>query len=303
MKRTLLVYMCVLVSVGLISAVGSAKAYVVASDIPWAPFEMVTTSGEFFGFDLDLMRAIAATAGFEIEIRNVAFDAIIENVRSGLADIGASGFTIRADRLATVDFSTAYYLSNQAVVIRKDSGLNIVTAMAGLGSKGIVGAQNATSGYYWVEDPLQAAGVHVELNGYETYPAAILDLVNGRIDAVIQDEPASQASISSFPNDLMVAGIIKTNEYFGFAVAKGDPDGLLPRINSALVALGLTLVPAPGGLQELVVAKGSFMEGLLAIYMGPDLANITAAWQQNKGLLLAGDLTGYIAAMKAQLGI
>jgi polar amino acid transport system substrate-binding protein len=302
MKRNLLVLWCVLVVVGLIGAVGSAKPYVVASDIPWAPFEMVTSSGEFFGFDLDLMRAVAVTAGFEIEIRNVAFDAIIENVRSGLADIGASGFTITAEREAAVDFSSPYYLSNQAVVIRKDSGLNIVTAMAGLGNKGTVGAQNATTGYWWVES-LQGAGVDVKLNGYETYPAAILDLVNGRIDAVVQDEPASQASISSFPNELTVAGIINTYEYFGVLVRDGDPEGLLPRINDALVTLGLTVVPAPGGLQELVVAEGSFIEGLLAIYMGPDLANITTAWGQNKGLLLAGDLAGYIAAMKAQLGI
>lgn len=302
MKRTLLVLLCVLVGVGMIGVAASAKAYVVASDIPWAPFEMVTTNGEFFGFDLDLLRAIAATAGFEIEIRNVAFDAIIENVRSGLADIGASGFTITAEREAAVDFSSPYYLSNQAVVIRKDSGLNIVTAMAGLGDKGTVGAQNATTGYWWVES-LQEAGVDVKLNGYETYPAAILDLVNGRIDAVVQDEPASQASISSFPNELTVAGIINTYEYFGVLVRDGDPEGLLPRINDALVTLGLTVVPAPGGLQELVVAEGSFIEGLLAIYMGPDLANITTAWGQNKGLLLAGDLAGYIAAMKAQLGI
>jgi polar amino acid transport system substrate-binding protein len=302
MKRKLLVLCLVLLALGALSAVGSAKTYVVASDIPWAPFEMVTTNGEFFGYDLDLMRAVALTAGFEIEIRNVAFDAIIENVRSGLADIGASGFTITAERDVAVDFSSPYYLSNQAVVVRKDSGLNIVTAMAGLGSKGTVGAQNATTGYWWVE-ALQESGVDVELNGYETYPAAILDLVNGRLDAVVQDEPASQASISSFPDELTVAGIINTYEYFGVLVRDGDPEGLLPRINNALVTLGLTVVPAPGGLQELVVADGSFIAGLLEIYMGPDLTAITAAWEQNKGLLLAGDLAGYIAAMKAQLGI
>jgi polar amino acid transport system substrate-binding protein len=302
MERKILVLVCALVSVGLMGAVGSAKTYVVASDIPWAPFEMVTTDNQPFGYDLDLMRAIALTAGFEIEIRNVAFDAIIENVRSGLADIGASGFTITDEREAAVDFSSAYYLSNQAVVIRKDSGLNIVTAMAGLGAKGTVGAQNATTGYWWIEG-LQESGVDVELNGYETYPAAILDLVNGRIDAVVQDEPASQASISSFPDDLTVAGIINTYEYFGFLVKEGDPEGLLPRINDALATLGLTIVPAPGGLDELVVAEGSFIEGLLAVYMGPDLAEITAAWTQSKGLLLAGDLVGYIASMKAQLGL
>lgn len=302
MKRKLIVFVCALVGVGLVGVMGSAKTYVVASDIPWAPFEMVTTDNQFFGFDLDLVRAIAVTAGFEIEIRNVAFDAIIENVRSGLADIGASGFTITDEREAAVDFSSAYYLSNQAVVVRKDSGLNIVTAMAGLGAKGTIGAQNATTGYWWIEG-LQESGVDVELNGYETYPAAILDLVNGRIDAVVQDEPASQASISSFPNELTVAGIINTYEYFGFLVKEGDPEGLLPRMNGALATLGLTLIPAPGGLLELVVAEGSFIEGLLAIYMGPDLAQITAAWTQSKGLLLAGDLMGYIASMKAQLGL
>lgn len=302
MKRILVVLCVVGMAVGLVNALGSAAPFIVASDIPWAPFEMVTAGGEFFGFDIDLIRAIAVTAGFEIEIRNVAFDAIIENVRSGLADIGASGFTITAERDVAIDFSMPYYLSNQAVVVRKDSELNIVTAMAGLGPRKAVGAQNATTGFWWIEG-LQESGIAIELKGYETYPAAILDLVNGRIDAVVQDEPASRASISSYPDVLTVAGIINTYEYFGFLVQEKDPKGLLPRINSALGTLGLTVVAAPGGLQELVVQEGSFIDGLLTIYMGPDLTAVTTAWGRHGALLLAGDLTGYIAAMKAELGL
>ena len=185
MKRAALA----LLLVGLLAVAAFGETYIVASDIPWKPFEMITDDGDFFGFDLDLMRAIAVTAGFEIEIHNVAFDAIIEEVDAGRADIGASGFTITAGRDENVDFSLPYFLSNQAVVIRKDSGLNIITALAGEGSNQAVGAQNSTTGLWWGEDNLGAFGVTV--NGYETYPAAILDLVNGRIDAVIQDEPAS----------------------------------------------------------------------------------------------------------------
>jgi polar amino acid transport system substrate-binding protein len=286
-----------------IPLVVSAETYVVASDIPWAPFEMVTADGEFFGFDLDLMRAVAVTAGFDIDIQNVAFDAIIENVRTGRADIGASGFTITEEREATIDFSLPYYLSNQAVVIRKDSGLNIATALAGFGANKTLGAQNGTTGLWWVEDNLQGAGIQVELNGYETYPAAILDLVNGRIDAVIQDEPASQASIAAYPDVLTVAGIINTNEYFGFLVQSGDPDGLLPRINAALATLGLTVVDIPGGLQELVVEEGSVIDDLLAIYFGPDLQDIEAAWDSCKDLILSGDIDGFLACMKAELGL
>jgi len=279
------------------------ETYIVASDIPWAPFEMVNEAGEFLGFDLDLMRAIAHVAGFQIEIRNIAFDAIIENVRTGRADIGASGFTITAERERVVDFSIPYFLSNQAVLVRKDSGLNIVTALAGLGPNKAVGAQNGTTGFYWVEDNLQAAGVDIELKGYETYPAAILDLVNGRVDAVIQDEPASMASIAAYPDILTVAGIINTNEYFGFLVAEGDPHGLLPRINQALNELGLTVRELPGGIQELVIEEGSFIDGLMDIYFGPDLEQVTAAWGECKDLLLAGDLMGYIQCMKAELGL
>jgi polar amino acid transport system substrate-binding protein len=297
MKRAALA----LLLVGLLAIAAFGETYIVASDIPWKPFEMITDDGEFFGFDLDLMRAIAITAGFEIEIHNVAFDAIIEEVRTGRADIGASGFTITEDRDRNVDFSDPYFLSNQAVVIRKDSGLNIVTALAGRGSNKTVGAQNSTTGLWWGEDNLGPFGVTI--NGYETYPAAILDLVNGRVDAVIQDEPASKASIAAYPDLLTIAGVINTFEYFGFLVHEGDPDGLLPRINAALEELGLTVVDTVGGLQELIIAEGSVIDSLLQIYFEPDPADITVAWIQCKDYILGGDVDGFIGCMKAELGL
>ena len=297
MKKVLLV----LFLVGVIAFPATAETYIVGSDIPWQPFEMITADGEFFGFDLDLLRAIAITAGFEIKIRNVAFDSIIEEVRAGRVDIGASGFTITAEREQTIDFSDPYFLSNQAVVIRKDSGLNIITALAGKGSNKAVGAQNSTTGLWWGEDNLGAFSITIK--GYETYPAAVLDLVNGRIDAVIQDEPASKASIAAYPDLLTVAGIINTYEYFGFLVADDDPDGLLPQINDSLATLGLTVVDAAGGLQELIIAEGSVIESLLQIYFEPDPADVTAAWETCKGTILGGDLDGFIICMKAELGL
>lgn len=300
--RSRIVLVAVVGLVGLLSFAGLAETYIVASDIPWKPFEMVTPDGEFFGFDLDLFRAIAFTAGFEIEIRNIAFDAIIEEVRTGRADVGVSGITINEERARTVDFSSPYFLSNQAVVIRKDSGLNIITALAGRGPNKAVGAQNATTGLWWGEDNLEEA-FGVAVRGYETYPAAILDLVNRRLDAVIQDEPASAASISAYPDELMIAGIINTYEYFGFMVEKGDPHNLLPRINEALVSLGLTVREAEGGLQELVIADGSFIDGLMRIYFEPDPEDITQAWMGCKEHILAGELDAFIECMTAELGL
>ncbi len=272
------------------------EKYIVASDIPWAPFEMVTADNQFFGFDLDAIRMIAIVAGFEVEIQNVGFDAIIQTVDTGKADLGVSGFTITEEREKTIDFSTPYYLSNQAVVIRKDSGLNIITAMAGLGPKKAVGAQNGTTGFYYVEDNLQPAGIDVEAKGYEFYPTAILDLVQGRIDAVIQDEPASKASIAAYPDLLTIAGIINTYEYFGFLVADGDPEGLLPRIEAAMVELGLQVIETAGGARDLNVTPGSPWDNLLSGYFGPTNDQIEAAWLASKDLLLVSkDVVAFAA--------
>lgn len=271
------------------------QTYTVCSDIPWDPFEMITEGGEFFGFDLDVMRAIAVIEGYQIEIQNLAFDSIIPSVQAGKCDIGASGFTITADREEVVDFSNPYYLSNQAVVIRADSGLNIVTALNGMGPTGRVGAQQGTTGAAWVEDNLINQGVGVELALYETYPLAVLDLVNGRIDAVIQDEPASKASVGAYPDRLTIAGIINTYEYFGFNVQEGDPAGLLTKINEGMQRLGLNVAETAAGI-ELQVVPGTPWADLVSAYFGPDSATIEAAWLACKDQILDAQTFDDVAA-------
>src|SRR5699024_1234903 len=119
--------------------------YTVCSDIPWPPFEM-TDEGDNFGFDLDVMRAIAVAEGYDINIQNLSFDAIIPSLRTGKCDVGSSGFTITDKRARVVDFSNPYYLSNQAVVIRSNDGYSMVDALTGQGPAGAIGAQRGTTG-------------------------------------------------------------------------------------------------------------------------------------------------------------
>jgi len=217
--------------------------YIVASDISWPPFEYVDEQGRYVGFDLDVMREIAKIEGYDIKIVDVAFDSIIPGVVAGKYDIGASGFTITEKRDEVVDFSDPYWSSDQAILVRKDSGLNIITAL----SQGrTVGAQRGTTGASWIKENLIEKGVDVKLKLYETYPMAVLDLVNGNVDAVIQDEPASRASVAKEKN-IMIAGIIVTGEQFGFLVKEGDPKGILPKINE-----GMKKLKASGKWDELV---------------------------------------------------
>jgi len=214
--------------------------------------------------------------GFEIEITSYDWDIIFDDVGSGRMDIGASGATITEARELKVDFSTPYWTSDQAILVHVDSGLNIVTALAGGYT---VGAQVETTGAGFVAELIEA-GIDVSLTEYTLYPLAVLDLINGNIDAVIQDEPASVASATAEPK-IQVAGVVKTNENFGFFVAEGDPNGLLALINDGVAQLK---------------ALGAY-DNLIAAYMGTDLVKVEAAWRASIDLLEGGDVAGFAAQL------
>lgn len=241
------------------------EKYVVLSDIAWAPFEWVSEKGAYLGFDLDVMRAIAILEGYEIEIRDTPFDSIIPAIIAGKGDIGASGFTITAERAQVVEFSAPYWEADQAVVVRAGSGLDL----GKIGAPGrFVGAQRGTTGAFWVEDNWVPLGV--TLVEYETYPEAILDVLAGRIDAVVQDVDPSKMAVLQYKGQIEIAGILQTGEQYGFLVAKGDPKGLLPRIDRGVAQLKAL------GVWDL----------LIEAYFGPALGAIEAAWEKCINVLL-----------------
>jgi ABC-type amino acid transport substrate-binding protein len=266
----------VVLLVGLLTFAGLAETYTVASDTTWPPFEWADAAGNLYGFDLDAMRCIAAVEGFEINIISYDWDIIFDDVGIGRVDIGASGATITAGRELKVDFSDPYWTSDQAIMVHTGSGLNLVTALTGGNT---VGAQIETTGAGWIQDLIDA-GVDVKLSEYPLYPLAVLDLINGNIEVVIQDEPAARAS-ALVEDDIIIVGIVVTGEEFGFFVADGDPKGLLPRINS-----GIRKLKASGAWDNLIKA-----------YMGTDQLALEAAWYASAHLLEAGDVEGFAQSL------
>ena len=272
MKRAILAIFVI----GLFAVSGFAETYDVASDTTWPPFEWADTEGNLLGFDLDVMRCIAVLQGFEINIISYDWDIIFDDVGIGRVDIGSSGATITDERELKVDFSDPYWTSDQAILIRVDSGLNIVTALTG-GST--VGAQVETTGAGFVQGLIDE-GIDVVLQEYTLYPLSVIDLINGNIDAVIQDEPASQASANA-EAALTIAGVIRTNENFGFFVAEGDPNGLLDLLNDGVAQL-----------KELGV-----YDNLVRAYMGTDITKVEAAWKASIGLLNAGNVVDFAESL------
>jgi len=95
----------------------SGGTLVMATNAAFEPYEFYE-SQEIVGIDVDMARAVCDILGMELVIEDMEFDAIINAVTSGKADIGVAGMTITEDRLQSVDFSDPYTTATQVIVVR-----------------------------------------------------------------------------------------------------------------------------------------------------------------------------------------
>jgi polar amino acid transport system substrate-binding protein len=207
----------------------TAKKYVIASDATFPPMEMVDASKQIVGFDIDMINAIAKVEGFQVEIKNTAWDGIFAGLESGDYDAILSSVTIDADRQKTYDFSDPYMNAGQAVVVRV--GESAIKSDKDLPGKK-VGAQIATTGAIAV-GKIQGA----ILKEYDTIDLAFMDLTNGTVDAVVVDTPvAAQYVLTSetFKGKFMIVGQPFTDEQYGLVVRKNQDTELLSLFNDGL---------------------------------------------------------------------
>ena len=91
---------------------------VMATNAAFEPYEYYNGT-EIVGIDPDMMQAVCDILGYELEIQDIEFDAIINAVQSGKADVGVAGMTVTEDRLKSIDFSDPYTTAKQVIVVRK----------------------------------------------------------------------------------------------------------------------------------------------------------------------------------------
>jgi len=225
MKKFLVVFLFVLCFV---FAVG--KTYKVGTEATFPPFEYVE-NGEIVGFDVDLIKAIAESEGFEVEFVDMSFDSLIPALLTGNIDIVIAAMTINEERAEVVDFSDPYWTANQSVVVKGGSGKSL-TVLFGNNS---VGAQTGTTGDLWIEDELLNTGILTgQVKRYESFVLAFTDLENENVDALVLDAPVAERYAKDRNVDLV--GLILTNEEYGIAINKANKD-LLNSVNDGLETL------------------------------------------------------------------
>ncbi len=210
----------------------------VVTDATWPPFEMLDESTkEIQGLDMDIMKAIAADQGFEVEFINVPFDSALAGLSQCQYDAGISAITITEDRKKTMAFSDPYFEAGQIITVNvANTEINSVEDLKGKK----VGAQIGTTG------AIEAGKIEgVDFVGYDTIDPAFLAVMSNQIDAVIADNPLALGYVSKNSDKLKTVGNIFTEENYGIAVCPKNTE-LLAKINK-----GLANVKASGKIDEL----------------------------------------------------
>jgi ABC-type amino acid transport substrate-binding protein len=200
----------------------------VGSDIPYKPFEFTEPgSTDASGFDVDLVKAIAATQGItDVKFQKTAFDTIFTALKQGRFDMVASSVTITPDRAKVIDFGAPYFAANQSVMVAKGkradlealAGKNLTRAESLTTLKGLkLGVQRGTTGA-----ELAASVPGASVSQYGIVDDAFNALAAGRVDAVVNDFPASAYATKAKPQ-LVVVAQIQTNESLGLAFPKTNP--------------------------------------------------------------------------------
>lgn len=225
--KKVLALLVALVMVGMMGTALAEGKLVVGTNAEFAPFEYIDDDGKYAGFDIDLIDAIMKLVGVEYEVISIEFDALLPALASGQINLSISGMTINEERAQNVLFSEPYFNASQKLMVVEGSA---ITCAADLKEGMKIGVQMGTTGDLYATDNLP-----VEVVRYNKILDAILDMKNGRLDAVMTDAAPSDyyakaaGGLTVLPEEL-------SEEKYGIAV-KLDNTELIEKINAALAQL------------------------------------------------------------------
>ena len=199
---------------------------VMVTEAGFAPYEYYE-NGEVVGVDVDIAREIAKYLGKTLVVKDIAFDSIINEVKTGKADFGAAGISYSDDRAKNVDFSINYAISKQVVIVNNNSS---ITNVNGISNKKIA-VQLGSIADTFVTEKYKNANVVRQ----KKYLAAIEDLKTGKVDCVVMDELPAKEIVSKNEGIKILDGSL-TNDSYGMVVKKGNKE-LLDAINIVLQKL------------------------------------------------------------------
>lgn len=197
---------------------------VLVTEAGFAPYEYYQ-EGEIVGVDIDIGREIAKELGMKLVIKDVAFDSIITEVKTGKSDIGAAGISYTEERAKEVDFTIDYMESKQVLIVKRNS---VIESPNDLTNQKIAVQLGSVADTYLTEEY-----PNVQVIREKKFLAAIQDLKDNKVDGVVMDEVPAKELVTT---DLIILEEALVTDHYGMIVQKGNPE-LLEKVNGVIQRL------------------------------------------------------------------
>ncbi len=188
------------------------------------PFGFIDKNNQWVGFSIDLAKLVQA--GLEkklgkpikLELKESTPATRIPLLSSGAVDLISGTMTITRARRESVDFSLVFFVTGAQFLVKKGSPIKGPADAAGKR----VGVQQGSTG----ERALRERYPQVQLVVFPDQPAAFTALVQGRVDAYVNDgvQLAGLKAKAPNPNEWEIVGEPFTYEPYGMAMRKNETD-------------------------------------------------------------------------------
>lgn len=211
----------------------SAPVIKVATTGTMPPFSFQDDYGNMQGIDIEIIRAIGETQGFKVEFYKETWKDLFESVASGSRDLAISGISYRPERDEKYGLSNAYFFNPSAIMYADHTlTINGLEDLKGLRVAGMEDTKQV--------DQLQEMGGYSELSTTESTFLLFENLVQGKVDAIVQDLPILQYTLANHLEQKVV--IVPYEDESNpsaqqvILMAKGN-DSLIYKVNEGIAKL------------------------------------------------------------------
>jgi polar amino acid transport system substrate-binding protein len=196
------------------------------SDAP--PSICVDSSGTFTGYDNELLKAVAAKLGLQIEFSGTEFAGLLSQVATNRFDVGSSSITTTDERRKTVGFTNGYDFGYFSLVVPNGSAIH---GFSDLNAGTRIGVVQGT-----VQDDYVVNTLGLDPVKFPDYNTAYANLKTGQIDAWVAPSQQAEGAIKPGDPTSIVQNTFSLNNFVGWAVNK-DNQPLIDALNSGLDAV------------------------------------------------------------------
>jgi polar amino acid transport system substrate-binding protein len=194
------------------------------------------------GLEVDLARELGKALGRPVDLVEMPFEELLDSLLEGQVDLVMAGLTITASREVRVAFGEPYVRTTIAALIRRESASRFSARDAVCRSPIDVGIVKATTGEKMLREKCPAMTPRL----YPTVLAAVGELRQGRIDAVVHDAPVLQWLQSQNEGELQLVPTEIADQRLAWAFRPNE-GALRAKANAALASMR-----ADGTLDQIV---------------------------------------------------